>query len=340
MKIRLKLMFRLIKGEYEMYWLVSTAAVLTGVVLDLIFGDPNVWWHPICLIGRLISKMENILRRETMKEKTLLVRGAWMVMIVCAVSTALPTMILLICWKIHWGVFFIAESFFSWFLLAARCLKKESMKVYYALSNSGLDAGRAAVSMIVGRDTGGLTEEGVVKAAVETVAENTSDGVIAPLFYMMIGGSSLGFLYKSINTMDSMVGYKNEKYLYFGRCAAKADDAANFIPSRLSAIFMILGSFFCGYCVKDAWRIYRRDRKKHASPNAAQTESVMAGALGVRLAGNACYFGKLYEKEYIGDVKREIGREDIIRANQLMYHTLFVGVFVFTLCKMLMIAFI
>lgn len=321
-----------------MYWLISTAAVLTGVVLDLIFGDPNVWWHPICLIGRLIAKMEKILRKETAEKSTQIVAGAVLVAVVCSVSTILPTIALIISWKIHWGAYFLVESFFSWFLLASKCLKTESMKVYHALSNDGLDAGRAAVSMIVGRDTKALTEEGVVKAAVETVAENTSDGVIAPLFYMVIGGSSLGFLYKSINTMDSMVGYKNEKYLYFGRCAAKLDDAANFIPSRLSAAFMVLGSFWVGFSGKDAWRIYRRDRKKHASPNAAQTESVMAGALNVQLAGNAYYFGKLYEKEFIGDAKRAIEREDIVRANRLMYATLFVGVFIFTMIKGILIA--
>lgn len=329
-----------------MYVLISTIAVLLGVILDLIFGDPNVWWHPICLIGRLISKTEKRLRRgipdaaaenqpgrnnrDAAAERR---AGFCLVVTVCLISTLIPAVLLVIAWKIHWVSYLLLETVFAWFILAAKSLKTESMKVYTALEREGLDAGRTAVSMIVGRDTKELSEEGVIKAAVETVAENTSDGVIAPLFYMMIGGAALGFLYKSINTMDSMVGYKNEKYIHFGRYAAKLDDIANFIPSRLSALFMVAGSAIGGYPAGRAFQIYKRDRRKHASPNAAQTESVMAGALGVRLAGNAFYFGKLYEKEYIGDARRDIERADIGRADQIMYLTLMAGTVIFTILK-------
>lgn len=316
-----------------MYILISTIGVLAGVALDLLFGDPNVWWHPICLIGRLIARTEKSLRKNISGEQQERRAGRRLVLIVCLTSTLIPAALLLIAWNIHWMLYLCLEMIFAWFILAAQSLKTESMKVSAALEKEGLDAGRRAVSMIVGRDTKELTEEGVIKAAVETVAENTSDGVIAPLFYMMIGGAALGFLYKSINTMDSMVGYKNEKYIHFGRCAAKLDDAANFIPSRLSAIFMIIGSGAAGFSAKEALRIFKRDRRKHASPNAAQTESVMAGALGVRLAGNAFYFGKLYEKEYIGDAGRDIECADIRRANRIMYATLAVGTLFFIILK-------
>ena len=208
-------------------------------------------------------------------------------------------------------------------ILAAKCLKTESMNVYHCLKHESLEASRRAVSMIVGRDTNVLDEIGVAKAAIETVAENTSDGVIAPMLYTAIGGPVLGLLYKAVNTMDSMVGYKNERYLYFGRAAAKLDDVANYIPARLSAYMMILAAY-CGgkdYSGRQAFAIWKRDNRKHASPNSAQTEAACAGALGIRLAGDACYFGKILKKPYIGDALRPVEFEDIRRANHLMYGT-------------------
>ena len=193
------------------------------------------------------------------------------------------------------------------------------MKVYDRLKNGTIEEARYAVSMIVGRDTSELTEEGVTKAAVETVAENSSDGVIAPMLYMALGGAPLMFLYKGINTMDSMLGYKNDRYLYFGRCAAKLDDLANYIPARISGWLMVAAAFLTGMDGKNAAKIYKRDRRNHASPNSAQTEAAVAGALRVQLAGNAYYFGKLYEKPTIGDKLREVEPEDIRRANRLLY---------------------
>ena len=177
--------------------------------------------------------------------------------------------------------------------------------------------------MIVGRDTQNLTKEGVAKAAIETVAENTSDGVIAPMLYTALGGPVLGFLYKAVNTMDSMVGYKNDRYLHFGRAAAKLDDVVNFLPARISALLMIGAAFLSGksYNGRQAWCIWHRDSRKHASPNSAQTESVCAGALGIQLAGDASYFGKVVKKPYIGDPKRQVEYEDIRRANRLMNRT-------------------
>ena len=172
---------------------------------------------------------------------------------------------------------------------------------------------------IVGRDTQELTAEGVIKAAVETVAENFSDGVAAPLCYMLVGGAPLALAYKAVNTMDSMVGYKNDRYLYFGRAAAKLDDAANLIPSRLAALCWIGGAFLTGQDGRNAWKIWRRDRHNHASPNSAQTEAACAGALGVQLAGPASYFGKVVEKPTIGDPGRNVEPEDITRANRMLY---------------------
>ena len=203
--------------------------------------------------------------------------------------------------------------------------KKESTKVYTALKKNDLLGARYAVSMIVGRDTNVLDEAGVARAAVETVAESTSDGVIAPMLYTALGGPVLGMIYKAVNTMDSMVGYKNDKYLYLGRAAAKLDDVLNFIPSRLCAWIMIFAAYLPSkgheFDGKNAKKIFLRDRFNHASPNSAQTESVCAGALRVRLAGDAWYFGKLVKKKYIGDDLRPVEPEDIRRANRLLYRT-------------------
>ena len=175
------------------------------------------------------------------------------------------------------------------------------------------------VSRIVGRDTQNLTKQGVIKAAVETVAENYSDGVAAPLLYMILGGGAAGFFYKSINTMDSMLGYKNEKYMNFGFIPAHLDDVANYLPARLAALLLIAAAGICGQDPKQAWKIFRRDRYKHASPNSAQTEAAAAGALHVQLAGDAWYFGELHKKPFIGDDLRPIEPEDITRVNRMMY---------------------
>ena len=262
-------------------------------------------------------------------DKGELAAGTVEVILVCLLSGGIPFLILHILYGISVWAGFALETFWCYQLLATKSLKTESMKVYDRLKNGTLEEARYAVSMIVGRDTQSLTEEGVTKAAVETVAENASDGVIAPMLYMAIGGVWLMFLYKGINTMDSMLGYKNDKYLYFGRVAAKLDDLANYIPARISGWLMVAGTVFTGMDTKNAAKIYRRDRRNHASPNSAQTEAAMAGALDVQLAGNAYYFGKLYEKPTIGDPIRPVEPEDIRRANRLMYAASVLGVIVF-----------
>lgn len=295
-------------------------ALILGFLLDLAFGDPRWLYHPIRLIGNLIAWAEKPFRAAFPKsEKGELAAGTFFAVFVVAVSTAVPAILLALASRLSSWLVFALEVFWSFQILAAKSLKSESMKVYAALKEGDLPKARKAVSMIVGRDTQKLTEEGVAKAAVETVAENSSDGVIAPLLFLALGGPALGFFYKAVNTLDSMVGYKNDTYLYFGRFSAKLDDVLNFIPSRISGLLLVLASPLAGLSMEGAWKIFRRDRRNHASPNSAQTEAAAAGALGVQLAGDAYYFGKLYKKPTIGDPLRPVEYEDIRRVNRLMY---------------------
>ncbi len=298
-------------------------AFIAGYILDLIIGDPHSIPHPVRLIGRLISLLDR--RLNTGDERQKLYKGILTVLIVTSVTVIVSGFILAGAYYINVYLGIITEAVMTYQILAVKSLRDESMKVYDALKGGSIDESRKAVSMIVGRDTDCLDETGVTKAAVETVAENTSDGVIAPMIFLAIGGPVLGFLYKAINTMDSMIGYKNDKYMYFGRAGAKTDDVVNFIPARLSALLMICAAFISGqdYDGHEATRIFLRDRFNHKSPNSAQTESVCAGALRIRLAGPASYFGKTIEKPYIGDDLRPVIYEDIKRACRLMYVTTF-----------------
>ena len=315
-------------------------AFIAGFVLDLLIGDPHFIPHPVRLIGSLISFLDKGLNCDAgynISEKKLNLikykRGMLLAFTVIFATFAMSVIIIVAAYSINLYAGIIAEAVMTWQILATKCLRVESMRVYDALRTDGVDAGRRAVSMIVGRDTSVLDAAGVTRAAVETIAENTSDGVIAPMLYTAIGGPVLGFVYKAVNTMDSMLGYKNDKYMYFGRFAARLDDVVNFIPARISAYLMIAAAFIGGrqFDGKNAYRIFKRDRFNHASPNSAQTESVCAGALRVQLAGDAVYFGKLVKKKYIGDGLREIEYEDIKRANRLMYITAF-------LCELLSVA--
>ena len=315
--------------------LQALAACITGFIIDLILGDPYWFkWHPIRLIGNLITFMEIITRKIFSKNKNgELAAGAVTAVVVTAVSVTIPFIIIRLCDYVSPYLSFVVQSIMCYFIFALKSLKTESMKVYYALENDGIEAGRHAVSMIVGRDTECLDEKGVIKAAVETVAENSSDGIIAPLIFMMLFGACGGFFYKAVNTMDSMIGYKNDKYLYFGRAAAKFDDVLNYIPARLSGMLMCGAAAFCGMDSKNAWRIYRRDRYNHSSPNSAHTEATAAGAMHIQLAGNAYYFGKLYEKPTLGDPDRPVEYEDIPRVNRLLYATAILSLVVFGLVK-------
>ena len=300
--------------------MMTVWAVLGGFVLDALFGDPAWLPHPVVYMGKAISKLEKFLRPRLPKTPQGELLGGAIVAFCLPVGTFLLTG--LVCWgaaRLHPLLGLAVQMFWCGQALAARGLVQESTNVYKELKKPDLPGARKAVSRIVGRDTAELTAEGVTKAAVETVAENASDGVIAPLLYMLIGGAPLALTYKAINTMDSMLGYKNEKYLYFGRVPAKLDDVANYLPSRLAALLWVAAAAFTHNDAKGAWKIWRRDRRRHASPNSAQTESACAGALGVQLAGPAYYFGQYYPKLTIGDALRPIEPEDILRANQMMY---------------------
>ena len=300
------------------YRLIS---ILIGAGLDCLIGDPQWMPHPVRLMGALISALDKLWNRK--EDSPLVLRIKGFVLAVFVVSAAL---------RITWGLLRVlygwglaagvaAESILCCYALAARNLRDSSMEVYKALTENGGDLlkARRAVSMIVGRDTENLDQKGVIRAAVETVAENTADGVIAPLFFLALGGAVGGMAYKAINTMDSMLGYKNKRYQYFGTAAARLDDAAGFIPARLSGLLLVAAAGLTGMDAANAWRIFCRDRYAHKSPNSAQSESAVAGALGVQLAGDAVYGGQVVHKPFIGDPLREIEAEDIRRANKLMY---------------------
>ena len=292
--------------------------ILLGFILDTIIGDPYKLPHPIRWIGSFISILEKLCRKIAKSNTMLMILGAILVFIVVFVSGGITLLVLKLA-SFNKYAYLIVSSVICYYMLAGKSLKTESMKVYKAFENNDTEGARKAVSMIVGRDTQSLTKEGIIKAAVETVAENSSDGVVAPLIYMLIFGPVGGVVYKAVNTMDSMIGYVEEKYFYIGKFAAKLDDVLNYIPARISGILVIISAFILRYDYKNAFRIFKRDRKKHASPNSAKTESAMAGALGVQLAGDATYFGVVHKKPYIGDKKREIENEDIKRANDIMY---------------------
>ncbi|RDU24543.1 adenosylcobinamide-phosphate synthase CbiB [Anaerosacchariphilus polymeriproducens] len=305
-------------------------ALLLGFLLDLCIGDPEWLYHPVRMIGKEIIFLEKFLRKVFKHTPTgERIAGGLLVLLIVAVNTLIPVVILFLGYQYHFWLGFAIETIMCYQLVATKSLKTESMKVYKKLKKCDIEGARYAVSRIVGRDTKELSEEGIIKATVETVAENSSDGVIAPLFFMMIGGAGLGFCYKTINTLDSMVGYKNEKYQYFGTAAAKLDDIVNFVPARLAAMLMLVSTFLLELDLIGAVRIFKRDRYNHASPNSAQTESVMAGALQIQLAGDAYYFGKLCKKKTIGDNIRPICNEDIVLSNRLLYVTAMIGILVY-----------
>ncbi len=315
---------------------LTLAAIVVGFIIDCFVGDPAVIPHPVTFIGRLISLLEKLLRKAFPKtDRGEFSAGLLMAVVVVLVTGGVVFGILFVCRVINIWLYFAVCCIMSWQILAARCLRDEAKKVVDALEKDGLPAARKQVGMLVGRDTDELSEEEVVKAAVETVAENTTDGVVAPLFWMILGGPVGGFMYKAVNTMDSMVGYKNDRYMFFGRFAAKLDDVVNFIPARIAAFAMIVASAFLGYDSGNAARIWRRDRRNSPSPNSAQTEAVCAGALHVRLGGNAYYFGKLHEKPTQGDPDRPVIKRDVSNASRLMYGASFYSLIVFELLGLL-----
>lgn len=304
----------------------SLYALLIGFGMDLILGDPHGFPHPVIAIGKLISGLEKRLRRlfpATVRGENIVGGVLWV--LVAGLSTLVPAVVLWGCRLVSPWLRLVVESAMCWQILATKSLRVESMKVYTALETGDLQASRYAVSMIVGRDVSRLDEAGVARAAVETVAENTSDGVVAPLVFLALGGAPLGFFYKAVNTMDSMLGYVEPPYKNIGLVPARLDDVMNFLPARLSALLMLAAGALLGMDAKQGWKIFRRDRFNHASPNSAQTESVCAGLLGLRLAGDAWYHGVLHKKPYIGDALRDIEHRDIPRACRLLYGTSFLA---------------
>lgn len=298
--------------------LIGMAAVC-GFVLDCFLGDPAWMPHPVVYMGKAIAWAEGVLRAKFPRTP----EGEFRAGLCLAAGLPLCTLLVtggvcLLAARIHWAALFAVQTLWCWQALAMRGLAAESRNVWRELQREDLPAARRAVGRIVGRDTDRLTEEGVIRAAVETVAENFSDGVAAPMLYMFLGGAPLALAYKAVNTMDSMVGYQNERYLWFGRAAAKLDDAVNYVPSRISALCWIAAAALTGRDWKGAWKIWRRDRRRHLSPNAAQTEAACAGSLGIRLNGPAWYFGQLHEKPFLGDALRPAEAEDILRAVRMM----------------------
>ena len=297
-------------------------AFVSGFILDLLFGDPHFMPHPVKVMGRLIGFLTKKLNNGSGRKA----KGFLMMLFLIVFSGDMSFLILFFAYDLNQYFGIVVEAVMTYQCLAIKQLRRESMLVYRELKKNDLTNGRKAVSMIVGRDTDKLDEEGVTKAAVETVAENTSDGIIAPMLFLAIGGPVLGMIYKAVNTMDSMVGYRNEEFGEFGFFPAKTDDVLNYLPARISAVFMISAcSTGRDFDAKNAYRIWKRDRRKHASPNSAQTEAVAAGALHVQLAGDASYFGEIHHKEFIGDPDRTPETEDIKRMNDLMYATAFLG---------------
>ena len=316
---------------------MNLLSIYTGYALDLIIGDPYSFPHPVRYIGKLISIVEKQIRKITSSDKGLKIAGFFLWYIVVGATFGITTLVLQL-FKFNKLAYFIVNTILIYTTLATKCLKDESVKIYKVLKTGDLEKSRIQLSYIVGRDTTNLNEKEIVRATVETVAENTVDGIIAPLFYGFIGGAPLAMAYKAVNTLDSTVGYKNDKYYYLGFASAKIDDIANYIPARLGVILLPLGSLFTGFNFKDALKIGIRDRKNHKSPNCAFSEGAVAGALGIQLGGTNVYFGKEVYKPTIGDKTREIEIEDIVRTNKIMYSSSIISIIIFTVAYYLVIA--
>ena len=292
--------------------------LLIAVIIDWLVGDPYWFPHPVIYMGKLIRFLENKVRRKCKSEIGLKLGGALIVVSLMLVSFIIPFIILKILrpYKI---IYHIVNILILWTTIAARCLHNEGIKVYNELKNNNIEEARIKLSYIVGRDTKNLSENEIIRADVETIAENTSDGIIAPLFYAIIGGAPLAMMYKAINTMDSMLGYKNDKYIHIGLVPAKTDDVFNYIPARVTGILISLSAFLVKGNVIRAMKIMIRDRKNHKSPNCAYPEAACAGAIGIQLGGENTYFGERVWKPTIGDKVRSLEFMDIKRSIILMY---------------------
>lgn len=313
---------------------MNILSIYIGYIIDLIIGDPYSFPHPVIYIGKLIKVVENNIRKIFKDEKHLKLAG-FILWFITVGLTYLITYLIIRISKFSMITFFIVNSFIIYTTLATKCLKDEAVKIYNILKFGDIKESRKQLSYIVGRDTSNLNEAEIIRATVETVAENTVDGIISPMFYAFIGGSPLAMAYKAVNTLDSMVGYKNDKYINLGFASAKIDDIANYIPARICVIFMTLASFVLRFDYKRCFKIAIRDRKNHKSPNCAYSEGAVAGALGIQLGGTNIYFGKPVYKPTIGDKDREIEIEDIKKTNKIMYMSSILSLIIFTLIFLL-----
>lgn len=308
---------------------MNIVSIYIGYIIDLIIGDPYSFPHPVRYIGKLIKVTENKIRNIAKTDKGLKI-GGFVLWAITVGLTYLVTYMIVKLFSFIPGGYIIANSILIYTTLATKCLKDEAVKIYNVLKTGDIEKSRIQLSYIVGRDTTHLDEGEIIRATVETVAENTVDGIIAPMFYAFIGGAPLAMAYKAINTLDSTVGYKNEKYKDLGFASAKIDDIANYIPARIAVLLMAIGSLVLGYDYKKASQIAVRDRKNHKSPNCAYPEGAVAGALGVQLGGTNIYFGQAVYKPTIGDKVREIEIEDIVKTNKIMYATSLTSMVIFT----------
>lgn len=299
----------------------TSQLIILAFILDCCIGDPQNPLHPVRMIGGVIGAGTDIYKKMNIKNNAVsFLLGMLLSVVTVALTYFSARCLLHLLYGAGYWLGFFSEVVLCYFVIAAKALKTESMQVYYALEANDMTEARRRLSYIVGRDTEHLTQSGIIRATVETIAENLSDGVIAPLIFVFIGGAPLGLAYKAVNTLDSMIGYRNETYEYFGKFAARLDDAVNFVPARVSAVFMLLATLFtCDTRFGRAVNTYLKDRHKHKSPNSAQTEAVCAGALGIRLGGDSYYGGKLVHKPEIGDYTAEPEIGHIIKANRLMY---------------------
>ena len=307
--------------------------------IDAVMGDPRSKLHPVVLIGNLIAGIEGMLYGKEDSDKKKLVLGGILVVLVLLFTFAVVNGIMnLVKMLDNIYVVTLIEAFFLSFTISPKSLAAAGKELYGYLVADDLDNARYKVGWIVGRDTDELTPGEVSRATIETIAENTVDGIIAPLFYFAIGGVPLAFLYRAVNTMDSMVGYKNDRYIYFGRVAARADDVLGYIPARITGLLFVVSAFILGYDGKKAWKILRRDASKHPSPNGGWAEATVAGALHIRLGGFNSYFGKVHFREYMGDPIEEIGFDHIMRTIRLMYTDtilfLIICHIIFVICSM------
>ena len=305
--------------------LIFFIKIWIAYVLDLIFGDPQNVVHPVQVIGKIISAGEKVLLRKKYK----FLAGA--VLNIFTVSITY-TLMYLISKSVKISVFFmIIEIYLMYTIFSINSLAREGNRVYRILKEGDIEKARKDLSYLVSRDTETMDEKMIIRSTMETISENTVDGIVAPMFYMFLGGMPLAMAYKAINTLDSMVGYKNEKYMDFGKFSAKVDDAANFIPARITGILIVFASMILGYDYKNSLKIFLRDRKNHSSPNSAHSEASVAGALGVQFGGKVSYFGKEIDKPTIGDKTKEFELEDIRKNIRIMYVTSFLSLVIFSL---------